>query len=141
MKLVTVFMLIIVLLACSYHAAMSRTLSKKSSSSVDEAFQQWMLKYNRTYSSITEMKRRKEIFKMELELIEKHNSTAAGFTIGLNEFSDRTIEEFCDCSKVPPMDDFLITLKQWKENRRQNRSQSLIHGRRFSTQLILDRRS
>jgi len=76
-------MLIIALLACAYPAAMSRTLSKKKSSSVDEAFQQWMLKYNRTYSSITEMKRRKEIFKMELELIEKHNSTAAGNIIRL----------------------------------------------------------
>jgi len=81
MKLVTVFMLIIVLLACSYPAAMSRTLSKKSSSSVDEAFQQWMLEYNKTYSSSTEMKRRKEIFEMELEFIEKHNSTAAGNNI------------------------------------------------------------
>jgi len=76
MKLVTIF--IIILFACAYPAAMSRTLLKKSSSSVDEAFQQWMLKYNPTYSSSTEMKRRKEIFKKELELIEKHNSTAAG---------------------------------------------------------------
>ncbi|RHN59229.1 putative ananain protein [Medicago truncatula] len=74
MKLVTIF--IIILLACTYPAAMSRILSKKSSSSVDEVFQQWMLEYNRTYSYSTEMKIRKEIFKKTLESIENFNSTA-----------------------------------------------------------------
>ncbi|KEH41762.1 cathepsin propeptide inhibitor domain protein [Medicago truncatula] len=103
MKLVTIF--IIILLACAYPAAMSRTLPKKSSSSVDEVFQQWMLEYNRTYSNSTEMKIRKEIFKKTLESIENFNSTAAGYTIGVNQFADYSYElDHCDC--LLPNEDF-----------------------------------
>jgi len=71
MKFVTVFILL--LLACAVPAAMSRKLPKKSSSSVNKAFQQWILEYGRTYSNTTEMNKRREIFKEELKYVKKFN--------------------------------------------------------------------
>ncbi|XP_045800364.1 ananain-like [Trifolium pratense] len=73
-----------------------------SSSSVDddgdEAHKQWMMKYGITYANSTEMEKRRKIFKKNLEYVKKMNriNMAAGktYTLGLNDFSDLTDEEF-----------------------------------------------
>ena len=44
-----------------------------SEASVDKLFHDWMLEYNRTYSSSDEMKKRREIFKKELEHVKEFN--------------------------------------------------------------------
>ncbi|AES60218.1 putative fruit bromelain [Medicago truncatula] len=94
MKLVTVY-IIIILLACAYPTAMSRKLSTKSSSSVNKAFQQWIHEYGRTYSNTTEMNKRRVIFKEELKYVKKFNKAGdEGYTIGLNQYSDWTDEEY-----------------------------------------------
>ncbi|GAU26906.1 hypothetical protein TSUD_03090 [Trifolium subterraneum] len=86
---------IMIWLACAYRAAIS------SSSSVvdgDEAHKQWMKKYGRTYANRTEMEKRRKISKQKLEFIEKRNrinkAANISYTLGLNEYSDLTDEEF-----------------------------------------------
>jgi hypothetical protein len=63
-------------LACVYSGdeSPSPTLSESEEASVDKMFHDWMLKYGKTYSSSTEMNKRKEIFKKNLEYIKVFNS-------------------------------------------------------------------
>jgi hypothetical protein len=63
-------------LACAYSVDESPppTLSESEEASVDKMFHDWMLKYGKTYSSSTEMNKRKEIFKKNLEYITAFNS-------------------------------------------------------------------
>ncbi|KAI5447807.1 hypothetical protein KIW84_015308 [Lathyrus oleraceus] len=80
-----------ILWACAY-TAMSRTLYE---SSIVEKHQQWMTKHGRTYTDSFEMKKRFEIFKENLEYIEKFNSAGnKSYKLGLNPYSDLTSEEF-----------------------------------------------
>lgn len=82
---------IILLWACAY-PTMSRTLTE---SSVVEAHQQWMMKYERTYTNSSEMEKRKKIFKENLEYIENFNNVGnKSYKLGLNRYSDLTSEEF-----------------------------------------------
>jgi 2-polyprenyl-3-methyl-5-hydroxy-6-metoxy-1,4-benzoquinol methylase len=72
MKFIIVSMMTIFFFwACVYSVDESPT---RSESSIDEAFQKWMLDFGRTYANSTEMKKRREIFKKELEFIDKFNS-------------------------------------------------------------------
>ncbi|XP_058730454.1 zingipain-2-like [Vicia villosa] len=83
---------IIVFWVCAY-PTMSQKLNE--SSSVVEAHQQWMMKYERTYTNISEMEKRFQIFKNNLEYIKKHNNAGnKSYTLGLNPYSDLTSEEF-----------------------------------------------
>ncbi|KAI5447812.1 hypothetical protein KIW84_015312 [Lathyrus oleraceus] len=71
---------------------MSRTLYE---SSVVEAHQQWMIEYGRTYTNSYEMEKRFQIFKNNLEYIENFNNAGnKSYSLGLNQFSDLTTEEF-----------------------------------------------
>ncbi|XP_058724246.1 senescence-specific cysteine protease SAG12-like [Vicia villosa] len=82
---------VMILWECTY-AAMSKTLHE---SSIVEAHQQWMIKYGRTYPNNFEMEKRLQIFKENLEYIEKFNKVGnKSYTLGLNQFSDLTSEEF-----------------------------------------------
>ncbi|CAI8591030.1 unnamed protein product [Vicia faba] len=82
---------VMILWTCPY-AAMSKTLHE---SSVVEAHQQWMIKYGRKYTNNDEMEKRLQIFKENLEYIEKFNNAGnKSYTLGLNQFSDLTSEEF-----------------------------------------------
>jgi len=84
---------ITILWACVYPLAMSRTLSE--SLSVVEAHQQWMMKYGRVYTNSSEMDNRFQIFKENLEYIEKFNNVGnKSYKFGLNSYSDLTSEEF-----------------------------------------------
>ena len=82
---------IMILWACAY-TAMSRTLYE---SSVAEKHQQWMMKHGRTYTDSFEMEKRLQIFKENLEYIEKFNNAGnKSYKLGLNPYSDLTSEEF-----------------------------------------------
>ncbi|GAU26865.1 hypothetical protein TSUD_02670 [Trifolium subterraneum] len=92
-----------ILLACvAYPAIMSRTLL--SDSSIDEIHSQWMIKYGRTYANTSEMEKRRAIFKENLEFIEKMNNmnkvNGKNYTLGLDDFSDLTIEEMTSCCGI-----------------------------------------
>ena len=41
-----------------------------------------------------EYSKRREIFKSNYLMIQEHNETEAGFSMGVNKFADWTIEEF-----------------------------------------------
>ncbi|CAI8591027.1 unnamed protein product [Vicia faba] len=82
---------IVVLWAYAY-PSMSQMLSE---SSVIKAHQQWMTKYGITYKNSSEMQKRFQIFKENLDYIEKFNSAGnKTYTLGLNPYSDLTTEEF-----------------------------------------------
>jgi hypothetical protein len=72
--------------------------SESSSVDADEVHKQWMKQYGRTYANRAEMEKRRKIFKEKLEFIEKRNrinkAAHKNYTLGLNEFSDLTYEEF-----------------------------------------------
>ncbi|KAK2432173.1 hypothetical protein QL285_030307 [Trifolium repens] len=74
---------------------------------VDKVFHDWMLEHGRTYSNSTEMKKRREIFKKELEHIKMFNNDGKkSYKIGLNAFSDLTFEESFPCSCVTEDDEY-----------------------------------
>ncbi|CAL5198996.1 unnamed protein product [Lathyrus oleraceus] len=77
---------IIIFWVCAYP-----TMSQK----LHEAHQQWMMKYERTYTNSSEMEKRFQIFKNNLEHIEKHNNAGnKSYKLGLNPYSDLTSQEF-----------------------------------------------
>ncbi|CAK8530680.1 unnamed protein product [Lathyrus sativus] len=87
------FIVVCIIILCSYaYLSTSRTLHE---SSVVDAHQQWMIKHGRTYTNSYEMEKRLQIFKENLEYIEKFNNAGnKSYTLGLNQFSDLTSEEF-----------------------------------------------
>ncbi|CAK8530681.1 unnamed protein product [Lathyrus sativus] len=82
----------IIVLSTFAYPSMSRMLFE---SSVIKAHQQWMKKYGITYTNSSEMEKRLQIFKENLEYIEKFNNGGKkSYTLGLNPYSDLTTEEF-----------------------------------------------
>ena len=59
-----------------------------------KAFQAFLTKHNRNYLTKEEHSARLSIFKKNLDLVRSHDSVATGFKIGINKFSDMTVEEF-----------------------------------------------
>ena len=57
-------------------------------------FTNFVQKYKKQYDSWQEMKDRFEIFKINLEMIQHHNSQQFSWKMGLNFYSDWTHEEF-----------------------------------------------
>jgi len=62
--------------------------------SYELAFHGWMSSFNRTYSSEVEQKIRLEIFKDNIDKINKHNVEGHTWTMGVNQFADMTQHEF-----------------------------------------------
>ena len=64
-------------------------------SPIAEKFEEWMKKFNKSYATVEEKKKRQKIFSDNDRFIEWHN-TAQGFTytVAHNNFSDMTSEEF-----------------------------------------------
>ncbi|CAN9499293.1 unnamed protein product [Ophioblennius macclurei] len=62
-------------------------------SSSEEDFRSWMAQYNRMYS-LQEYSQRLNIFTENKRTIDKHNEGNHSFTMGLNQFSDLTFQEF-----------------------------------------------
>jgi len=61
---------------------------------VEAAFEQFVAKYGRDYKTEAERKARFEIFANNLAKIQALNAAGHGFTSGVNEFADRSPEEF-----------------------------------------------
>ena len=73
--------------------ATSRVAFQKPS--IAHHFQQWMIKFSRVYSNEPQKQMRLEVFKKNFEFIENFNSKAnQSYKLGVNEFTDRTKEEF-----------------------------------------------
>ncbi|CAN6989170.1 unnamed protein product [Brassica rapa subsp. trilocularis] len=64
-------------------------------SAVAEKHEQWMARFHRVYSDESEKTNRFEIFKKNLEFVERHNmNTNITYTLDVSQFSDLTDEEF-----------------------------------------------
>jgi len=61
---------------------------------VEKLFSDWTKEHNKKYESNTEAIRRFNIFKSNLEWINKRNTELEHMTVGLNEFADMTQDEF-----------------------------------------------
>lgn len=62
---------------------------------VHMAFQEFLVKYGRSYASKTEVEERFDIFAANLESINNHNDNAeSGYRMAVNQFADLTEEEF-----------------------------------------------
>jgi len=62
--------------------------------SVKTAFSAWMKKHNISFKTPIEFNYRLKVFAQSLALVNKHNSEGHTYTIGLNQFSHLTLEEF-----------------------------------------------
>jgi len=58
------------------------------------SFEEFKLAFPKNYASIGEQERKYQTFKDNLDFIKNFNSTEKGFTVGINEFTDMTNEEF-----------------------------------------------
>lgn len=58
------------------------------------AFEDFIAKYNKVYTSIEEKLRRFEVFAQNVLYIELHNKQSFTYTLGINAFTDLTFEEF-----------------------------------------------
>ncbi|XP_057948257.1 ervatamin-B-like [Malania oleifera] len=83
---------ILVVFGMTASQALSRALKETS---MQGRHEQWMARYGRQYTDSAEKQRRFMIFKQSVEFIEKFNSAGnQSYTLSLNQFADRTEEEF-----------------------------------------------
>ncbi|XP_068325383.1 senescence-specific cysteine protease SAG12-like [Pyrus communis] len=83
---------ILVTLGTLASEATSRTLYQAS---IAEKHEQWMKKHGRVYQDSAEKERRFQIFKNNVEFVEKFNSEGnMTYSLYINRFSDMTYEEF-----------------------------------------------
>ncbi|KPP58201.1 salarin-like [Scleropages formosus] len=96
MKAVLLFLLVCVVALC----VTSRPVSKKKSD-VDGEFEEWKLKYEKSYSSPEEEARRKQQWLKSRAMVIEHNKKAdAGeetYWMAVNHFADRLPHEFGSC--------------------------------------------
>ncbi|KAI3762984.1 hypothetical protein L1987_53429 [Smallanthus sonchifolius] len=76
------------------------TITNTSSSSwrtddeVNDMYLSWVLKHGKNYHTLEEKEKRFQIFKDNLNYIEHHNSGDHSYKLGLNKFSDMSVEEY-----------------------------------------------
>ncbi|MQM03285.1 hypothetical protein Taro_036062, partial [Colocasia esculenta] len=68
----------------------------RSEEEMKHLFEEWMVRYDKSYNTLQERQRRLSIFKDNLRLIDEHNrpSNNHTYTLGLNHFADLSNEEF-----------------------------------------------
>uniref|UniRef100_A0A0D9XF84 Cathepsin propeptide inhibitor domain-containing protein n=1 Tax=Leersia perrieri TaxID=77586 RepID=A0A0D9XF84_9ORYZ len=59
-----------------------------------DRFDQWMIRHGRAYTDAGEKQRRFEVYRRNVELVEKFNSMSNGYKLADNKFADMTNEEF-----------------------------------------------
>lgn len=59
-----------------------------------KAFQSFVTKHNRNYLTKEEHNARLAIFKQNLDMVRAHDPVATGYKIGINKFSDLSLQEF-----------------------------------------------
>lgn len=62
----------------------------------EQAFMQFLAQYGKTYASKTHINTRYQNFVNNFKAIREHNSQGHDYEMGINQFSDLTIEEFTD---------------------------------------------
>jgi len=69
-------------------------------SHVDQQWAQFKERHSKKYASMAEENHRREVWKEEMEMVDSHNKEAEEglhtYTMGENEFSDLTLQEFLD---------------------------------------------
>ncbi|KAA8521540.1 hypothetical protein F0562_012213 [Nyssa sinensis] len=68
-------------------------LTGRSKEEVRSMFEEWRVKHKKTYENEEEKEKRFNIFKDKLKMIDAHNAGNHSWTMGLNQFSDRTSDE------------------------------------------------
>jgi hypothetical protein len=81
------------LVLCLLLSLISLSFQSEEASLLKMKFQNFIVKYNKTYSN-TETARRYTIFKENLKKIEAQNKNSKHAVFGVNEFADWTQEEF-----------------------------------------------
>lgn len=66
----------------------------KIESDNDALFGQFISEYGRNYASESEYNMRKQIFNEQLKKIDEHNAKGLSWTLGVNEYTDWTNEEY-----------------------------------------------
>nr|XP_043636238.1 low-temperature-induced cysteine proteinase-like [Erigeron canadensis] len=61
---------------------------------VNGMYDAWLIKHGKVYNAIGEKDKRFKIFKDNLKYIDTHNSGDHSYKLGLNKFSDLTVEEY-----------------------------------------------
>lgn len=87
------FLIVVSLILATWSSqAMSRTLHEAG---LIDMHEQWMSQYGRTYANIAEKEKRFQIFKDNLNYVEKFNKDGnRTYKLGMNKFLDMTNEEF-----------------------------------------------
>lgn len=89
-----VFLILTIVLSFTISGATSRGGLFEASAAM-EKHEKWMARFQRVYSDESEKTSRFEIFKKNLEFVEKFNmNTNRTYKLDVNEFSDLTNEEF-----------------------------------------------
>lgn len=98
MRLVAKTALVIgaILLACSIHRMYVQNNGRLGQSSTAEmrAFNEWATKHRRQYLTPEEQSYRSKIFLNNLNNIKRHDAESTGYTVGVNQFTDLSAEEF-----------------------------------------------
>jgi len=71
------------------------------SDSIDDEFRAFKRTFHKTYRSLEEETRRRAIFRTNQEIIREHNAKNLSWTLGTNQFSDWTQEEFRKIMLIP----------------------------------------
>ncbi|KAM0941079.1 putative actinidain [Dioscorea sansibarensis] len=88
-------LLVLVLSILSFFSFSSSSIPTRSEYEVDLLFEGWLVKHNKSYNKDSlEKAKRYEIFKDNLKYVDEHNAGNHTYTLGLNGFSDLTIEEY-----------------------------------------------
>ena len=88
MKTVAIIAIVATLAATFY------VMYPSSSVDYDAEYMSYIAKFNKNYASQEEYNFRKGLFAEQLKVIEKHNAKESSFTLGINEFSDWTLDEY-----------------------------------------------
>lgn len=83
-----------VLMVAAVVATAYLTIYGTSDNRLDTKFNEYIAQYGRNFASEEEYNFRKSVFADSLRVIEEHNAKGKSWTMGLNEFSDWTKEEY-----------------------------------------------
>jgi len=88
-------------------AVLAVTASALTRQNYEDQFTSFVSQYNKKYDGVTEFFNRFNIFKAKVDEINLHNAGNFSYTLGINEFSDLTWEEFQSTYlglKIPDVD-------------------------------------
>jgi len=96
MKLSIVVSLVTLISSSSLAVDVNTPVSSHDGSLIDEIFQRWSIRFNKTYATAQERKMRISIWKENHAVIKQHNSKKPepSYKLGHNNFSDLSADEF-----------------------------------------------